>query len=302
MNTRTKGFLLVFISAVGFGSMPVFARFAYQAGANMFELLTARFIVAGLMLSIYLWLRRVPGRLSTRERMGAILMGLCGYGAATLCFFSALQRISSPLASILLYTYPALVTVLTALIGTEKIDREKGVALLISFSGLVLILGSSFSSIDTIGAILALSAALLYSVYILMGSNFLRNASLPVATAWISWSAASGIGGYGLFNNYLIFNFGLNGWLAVAGLAVFSTAVAILAFLQGVMLVGASRASIISTLEPLITVVLAALFLSETLAPVQMAGGLLVLASAVLVNRKKREQTHGQGVERLATE
>ncbi len=289
MNIQTKGFLLVFISAAGFGSMPVFARIAYQAGANMFELLTARFFVAGLVLTLYIILKKIPRDLSARERGGAVLMGLCGYAVATLCFFGALQLISSPLVSILFYTYPTLVSLFMALMGIEKFDRVKSLALLISFLGLILILGASFATIDPAGVVLALAASFMYSLYIVLGSRVLHSAPLPVATAWITWSAATGIGAYALHNGYLSFAFGLNGWLAVAGLAVFSTAVAAVAFLQGVMLVGASRASIISTMEPLITVSLAAAFLSETLGPLQMAGGSLVLASAVLVNRKKEE-------------
>lgn len=289
MNNQMKGFLLVFLSAAGFGSMPVLARVAYQDGANMYELLTARFIVAWVVLAVYLWLKKPRRILTKKERSGAILMGLCGYSVASLCFFSALQRISAPLASIFLYTYPAFVTCLSALVGMEKIDRIKAGALLISFLGIFLILGSSFSSIDMVGVALAISASILYSAYVLLGNWTLRDAPLTAATMWISLAAASGIGGYGLLTGQLSFQFGMNAWLAIIGLALFSTVAAILAFLSGIVLVGASRASIISTFEPLITVVLAAVFLSEVLGVVQLLGGLLILTSAILVNKTKKE-------------
>lgn len=287
MTRATKGFLLVFISAAGFGAMPVFARSAYQSGANLFELLTARFLVAGLVLSVYLRWKKPPRPLTVRERGGAVLMGLCGYAVASLCFFSALERVPAPLASLLLYTYPALVTVLAIMFGMEKPDRRKLSALLVSFAGITLILGSSFATVNLSGAALALAASLMYSGYILVGNWTLREAPLAAATAWISWAAAAGIGGFGLAGGYLSFSFGPAAWLSVAGLALFSTIVAILAFLQGVVLVGASRASIISTLEPPVTVVLAALFLAETLGPLQLLGGALVLGSAVLANWEK---------------
>ncbi|MBS4030534.1 MAG: DMT family transporter [Clostridiales bacterium] len=289
MNNQMKGFLLVFLSAAGFGSMPVLARVAYQDGANMYELLTARFVVAWAVLAVYLWIKKPRRILTKKERGGAILMGLCGYSVASLCFFSALQRISAPLASIFLYTYPTFVTGLSALIGMEKMDRVKAGALLISFLGIFLILGSSFSSIDIGGVALAIAAAILYSAYVLLGNWTLRDAPLTAATMWISLAAASGIGGYGFLSGQLSFQFGMNAWLAIAGLAIFSTVAAIVAFLRGIVLVGASRASIISTFEPLITVVLAAVFLSEVLGVVQLLGGFLILASAILVNRTKKE-------------
>lgn len=291
MKKEIKGFLLVFLSAAGFGSMPVFARIAYQDGANMYELLAARFLLAWLVLTIYIWWKKPARRLTRKERGGAVLMGLCGYSVASLCFFSALHRISAPLASIVLYTYPAVVSCLMALFAGDTIDKAKAAALVVSFSGLVLVLGSSFATVDPMGIILALSASLLYSFYIMIGNWSLKNAPLTLATRYISLAAGLGIGAVGLATGQMSFQFGLNGWLAVVGLAVFSTLVAILAFLQGVVLVGASRASIISTLEPPITVVLAAVFLAEVLGPLQLAGGILVLASAVLVNRAKTVAT-----------
>lgn len=289
MTKATKGFLLVFLSASGFSAMPIFARLAYYNGVNIFELLTARFLVAGLVLTAYQRLRPPFRPLRAQERGGALLMGFCGYAAASLCFFSALQRIPVSLASILLYAYPALVAIFAALAGIERFDRSKAAALLFSLLGIFFVLGASFNTADPSGVALALAAALFYSGYVLVGNWTLREAPLTAATAWISWSAAFGVGAYGLAAGQLSFTFGLGGWLAVVGLAFFSTVVAVLAFLQGVMLVGASRASIISTLEPPLTVILAAIFLAETLTLVQLLGGVLVLASAVLVNRKKED-------------
>ncbi|MDW7651101.1 MAG: DMT family transporter [Bacillota bacterium] len=289
MDNKTKGFLFVILSAIGFGSMPVFARIAYHDGANVFELLAARFFVAWLVLLIWLRWKKPAKILTAKQRRGAILMGLCGYSLASLCFFSALHRIPAPLASIVLYTYPAVVSCLASITGTEKMDRTKLIALLVSFTGLVLVLGSSYASFDTLGILLSLAASLLYSFYVLIGNHTLKDAPLTSATLWISFAAAAGIGTFGLATRQLAFTFGVNGWLAVAGLALFSTVVAVLAFLHGIILVGASKASIVSTLEPLVTVVLAAVFLAEMLGPVQLIGGALVLASAVLVNQAKKD-------------
>lgn len=291
MDNRVKGFLLVFLSAAGFGSMPVFARIAYNDGANKYELLAARFFIATLIMIVYTLWKKPPRRLTAKERSGAILMGLGGYSVASLCFFSAIQRIPTPLASILLYTYPAVVTCLASLFRIEKMDRKKAAALAVSFLGLLLALGSDFTRLDPLGVVLALSASLLYSMYIMTGNHTLRDAPLTAATLWISLAAMVGIGAAGLATGQFAFRFGIYGWLAVAGLALFSTVTAILSFLQGVVLVGASTASIISTLEPPITVILAAVFLAEVLGPVQLAGGALILTSAVLVNSGKNKQT-----------
>lgn len=287
MTEQTKGFLLVILSAAGFSAMPIFARLAYQHDVNIFELLTVRFLIAGLVLAGYLRVKPSFRPLTLRETGGAVIMGLCGYAVASLCFFGALQRIPVPLASILLYAYPALVTVIAGLARIEKFDRNKAAALLLSGLGIFLVFGFSFHTANTEGMVLALLAALFYSGYVLIGNWALREAPLVAATALISFSAATGIGSYGLINGQLFFNFGIDGWAAISGLAIISTVVAVLAFLQGVVLVGASRASIISMLEPPFTVILAAVFLAETLTLVQLLGGVLILLSAVMANRKQ---------------
>jgi drug/metabolite transporter (DMT)-like permease len=288
MTKPAKGFLLVSLSAAGFSAMPIFARLAYHHGVNIFELLTVRFLIAGLVLAAYLQIKPSVRPLSLREKGAAAVMGFCGYAVASLCFFGALQRIPVPLASILLYAYPVLVTVFAALAGTERFDRNKAAALLLSALGIFLVFGLSFNTANPEGMALALLAALFYSGYVLIGNWALREAPLVAATGLISFSAATGIGLYGLLSGQMFFTFGVGGWTAVAGLAFFSTVVAVLAFLQGVVLIGASRASIISMLEPPLTVIMAAVFLAETLTLVQLLGGLLILLSAVLVNRKQQ--------------
>jgi drug/metabolite transporter (DMT)-like permease len=289
LQNRITGFLLVFISAVGFGSAPFFVRIAYQNGANIFEVLTARFLISWVLLLLYLQWKKPKRRLSSHERSAAILMGVCGYSVASLCYFTALERIPIPLASIVLYTYPTVVSLLMALWRIEKMDHIKSIALVITFIGLMLVLGSSFYFTDTLGLMLSLASSFLYSFYIIIGNSKLKEAPVTVTTMWVTWAAGTGIGLMGLAGGQISFQFGLNAWLATIFIAIFSTAITIIFFLQGVVLVGASRASIISTFESPVTVVLAAMFLAEVLTPIQLFGGILILASAILVNRSKQE-------------
>jgi len=289
LHNRITGILLVFMSAVGFGSAPLFVRIAYQNGANIFEVLTARFLISWVLLFLYLQLKKPNRRLSTQERSAAILMGVCGYSVALLFYFIALERIPVPLASIVLYTYPTVVSLLMAFWRLEKIDQMKGIALVISFIGLMLVLGSSFYFTDPLGLMLSFASSLLYSFYIIIGNSKLKEAPVMVATMWITWAAGIGIGLMGLVTDKISFQFGINAWLAIFYIAIFSTTITIILFLQGVVLIGASRASIISTFESPVTVILAALFLAEVLNPVQLIGGILILASAILVNSSKPE-------------
>jgi len=286
--------LLVFLSAVGFGSAPFFVRIAYQNGANIFEVLTARFLISWVLLFLYLQWKKPKRRLSTHERSAAILMGVCGYSVASLCYFIALERIPIPLASIVLYTYPTVVSLLMAIWRIEKIDQIKGIALVISFIGIMLVLGSSFYFTDPLGLILSLASSFLYSLYIIIGNSKLKGAPVMVTTMWVTWAAGIGIGFMGLASNQISFQFNLSAWFAIFFIAIFSTAITIILFLQGVVLVGASRASIISTFESPITVILAALFFAEILTPFQLFGGILILASAILVNSSKLEPVQNQ--------
>lgn len=282
------GYGLIVLSAVAFGAMAILARYAYQAGANTGGILLPRFVIAtGVLIPVMLAsARRWP---RGRELAVAFGMGGIGYVGQALCFFSALQYASAGLVALLLYLYPTLVGLLAAIFLGERLTPWKLALLGLSFAGTALTIGSGSGT--ALGIALGISAATIYAVYITVGGRFLRGTD-SVATTTVVCLAATPVMGLFALLQPARFPASIQGWLAILGIALLSTVVAIMAFFAGLRRVGASRAAIVSTLEPVVTLVLAALLLGESATFWQLVGGAMILAAAALAAwRRDKKQT-----------
>jgi drug/metabolite transporter (DMT)-like permease len=165
------------------------------------------------------------------------------------------------------------------------------VALALALAGMVLTVAPSLAgpapAAQPAGVAFAVAAAAIYAVYIVAGARLGREvAALPmsavvIGSAGLVFVAACAWRGPAWPQSAA-------GWLAIAGIALVSTVAAITLFFAGLERIGPTRASTLSTLEPLVTVSLAALVLGETIAPLQVAGGALILAAVVLLARAPR--------------
>jgi drug/metabolite transporter (DMT)-like permease len=200
-------------------------------------------------------------------------------------YFLALERMDAGVLSLILYTYPALVTGAAILLGREPASRRRLAALVIASAGLVLVLvGTGAGAIDALGAALGAGAALTYTAYIIVSHGVTDELEpLPLA-ALITTGAAVTLTATAVLTGTLSFAFAASGWLWVGLAAIVSTVLAVLFFLNGMQRVGPSTAAILSTLEPPVTVSLAFVTFGEALGALQLAGAFAVLAAAVLVN------------------
>jgi drug/metabolite transporter (DMT)-like permease len=287
-----RGSLLCIGSAAAFGALAIFGKLAFDEGVTAGTLLPVRFLLAAAALWALVLLR---GELATvralprRDLVMALGLGACGYAVQAGCYFLALERIEASLLSLVLYTFPAIVTVAAVALGRERLDRRRVAALALVSGGLTLVLaGAGTGALEGLGVALGFAAALVYSTYILLSDGVAqRLPALPLATLVCTGAAVSllvGSSAAGAFHPGAVTAAGW-GWLAC--LALVSTVGAIVAFFAGLALVGPSTASILSTVEPVVTVALASAVFAERLTGAQLAGGALVLA-AVLVLRTGR--------------
>lgn len=277
-----RGLALVAISAVAFGAMAIFARFAYAGGADVLGVLLARFAIAGSILAFLMLATRRPW---PRGRVLAVAvgMGAVGYVGQAVCYFAALNHASAGLVALLLYAYPTLVCILAATFLREPLTARTLGLLAVSFAGIALTLGGGEGTAT--GFALGLAAALFYSVYIIVGARELKDSDALASTTVVCLSAAATLGIASLFQAPR-FPVEASGWIPVVLIALVSTVVAILAFFAGLKRVGPATASIVSTLEPVVTVALAWGILGESLSTIQVLGGILVLGSAARLARR----------------
>jgi drug/metabolite transporter (DMT)-like permease len=283
-----SGALLCLASAAAFGAMGVLGKLAYAEGATVGTLLATRFVLAAALFWLVVAcaggardLRALP-----RRDVGiALALGAVGYGAQAGGYFAALERLDASLLSLLVYTFPVMVTVTAIALGREPGTRRTAMALALASTGLVLVLaGAAAGALDALGTVLGLGAAVVYSAYILISEGVAaRLGPLALGTLVCTGAATSltlaGFAGGDLHPGSV----SAAGFAWLSGLAVVSTVGAIALFFAGLRRVGPTAASILSTLEPVVTVLLAFVVFGESLGPAQLAGGALVLAAVLAV-------------------
>jgi drug/metabolite transporter (DMT)-like permease len=282
-----RGALFCLVSAAAFGTLGIFGKLASDAGANTATTLLVRFALAGAVFAVVL---RVTGRWAAlrqqprRVVLTGLALGAFGYSLQSGLFFAAIERLDVSMVALLLYTYPAFVTVAAIVLGRVAPSLRAGVALTVASAGLVLVLlAGGGGDFEVVGALLALGAALTYTTYILVSDTVIGSID-PLALALLVLTGASAsftVVGVGTGSLEL----GLSGeaWLWLVLIALVSTVIAVSCFFAGLRRVGPSEAAILSTFEPPVTVMLAFLVLGERLTVTQLAGGALVLAAVVLL-------------------
>lgn len=284
-SRERQGLLLCVLAAAGFGTMGVLAKLSYAAGASVLTLLSVRFALGAALLWAFAARRGVARITRPRAAAAALTMGLLLYSAESGLYATALTRIDASLAELLIFTYPALVVVAAIALRREPASRRRLGAVAIAMGGVLLVLlGGAIGAVDPVGVGLALAAAVLYATYVLsthgVGARLhpLTFAALVCSGAAISFTlfgAASG--------ELRPADVSGAGWLWIGLIAVLSTAVGMTAFIAGVERLGPSRASIMSALDPFVAVTSAAVVFGDRLAPVQLLGGVLIVAAVVVL-------------------
>jgi drug/metabolite transporter (DMT)-like permease len=286
------GALICLASAVAFGAMGIFGKLAYEEGATVGTLLAVRFVLAAALFWALVLatgaarhLRTLPGR----DIGLALALGAVGYSAQAGAYFVALERLAASLLSLLLY-FPAMVTVAAIALGREQASRRTAGALVLASGGLFLVLaGAGAGALDPVGTLLGITAAVVYTTYILTSAGVADRVGPVLLSALVCTGAATtltiatAIEGDLHPGRLTAAGFG---W--VAAIAVVSTVGAVGLFFAGLKRVGATTASILSTAEPVTTVVLAFLAFGESLSPVQLGGGALVLGAVLFLSAPAR--------------
>ena len=275
------GYLLVLVSVTCFGAMALLARIAYAAGVDTYSLLALRFLIATAVMLGIVWLGR-PARFPRGTALRRyILMGSV-YAAMAWAYFDALHYAASATVALVLYAAPILVALIAAALRIDRFGLAELLALAISTTGLVLGLGGTLQGSLT-GFAIAFIAAFFYAVYIVIGSSVgtdadpapdpIATASIVLATAGIIFAGISLGSGPHLPHTP-------GAWAAVICIAVFSTALAIAALNAGILRLGPTLASVLASVEPVVTVTLGILFLDEHPGPRTLLGGLLIIGAA----------------------
>lgn len=189
-HNRAVGAAYIALSAVAFGAMAIFGKLAYEQGISLESLLFLRFAIAATALTGWMLITRHPWPRG-RSLVGLALMGGVGYVGQSWCYFSSLAYASAGLTALLLYLFPAIVTVLHAVLARRMLTPLRAVAVLMALAGTALTIGGNVQG-QTLGVVFGIAAALIYAIYILVGERVTAGmGAIPVATVIMIGSAAS---------------------------------------------------------------------------------------------------------------
>jgi drug/metabolite transporter (DMT)-like permease len=293
------GAALVVLAAFGFATLGPASRFAFEAGVDPLTLVTWRAVIGGLVVVVLAAVMARMGQvvarrwsdIPRRHKLMNVGAGLIN-AALNLTVLAAITRISIGLALLVFYTYPAMIAVVSTLFFGERLDRARWAALGVSLVGLILVLvgAGQVGELDPLGVGLAFLGALCQVAYALSARHGFPSIPAPQAAGGTFVVAAAAY----LAASLVIGHLGELGQPLDSGAAlvpvvfagIIGAGIPTMAWIMGIRILGAPRAAIISTLEPVVGIVLAALLLAELPTPLQVMGGACIVVAAIVVQRR----------------
>ena len=283
------GTLFTLLAATGFAAVSILTAKATATGLSLATVLAWRYVFAAVILTFWVGTHTYK-RIPPREMIRFVTIG--GFGQALLVYLalSSLKFIPAATLAFLFYTYPAWVALAQAVRGAEKLDRRRLTALALSFTGIAVMVGMpGAAAIDWRGVALALSAALVYGIYIPVMRVLQKDHPVAPPSAYSKIGASLAFLMLSVSDRSFTWQLEPAAWMTIGALAVFSTVLPSVFFLMGLIRLGPVRVAIVSTVEPFLTAVLAVIVLRQRLAWPTLAGGALIVG-AVVVLQFRRER------------
>lgn len=285
MRDRSVGILFVFLGAALFGTLGVFGRAAALIELSAATLLGLRFVAATAILAGVLVLSGRFERLTGRVLRIELLLGIV-YGIMSITYFESLVWLSAGFAALLLFTYPVQVTIVSSIALSEPITVPKLLSLLAAITGVALVVVGEPIAVHPVGVALVVIASVCYTIYAIGTRVMVRDVDPLVHSTYVFGGVTATILLYGIATGTLGLPDTVAGWSLVVGITLVGTLLPMVLFSFGLVRVPASTASIVSTSEPLTTVLLGVVFLGEVLTATVALGATLILSGIVLTSPK----------------
>lgn len=278
-----KGYFFVVLSAIFYGLMPLMAKFLYRDGVNSITLVFLRNILAVPIL-LFLSLKTkgtIKTDLKTFGKISFIaIMGCC---ITPLLLFTSYNHIPSGTATIIHFIYPAIVVIGEWIIFKSKLTAGRFLSVLLCISGIALFYNPS-ESINATGALYALLSGITYAIYVI-SLHMLKDKNISIFTLgfYLTLVCSFVMLFVCILTNQLALPTSILGWLLSLLFAFTLNIGAVLLFQKGTFLIGGSKAAILSTFEPITSIIAGTIILKEGLSNLTIIGSILVIGAGVLI-------------------
>lgn len=305
---RATGILLALLAAVGFSAKAILVKLAYRDGVDAVTLLALRMAFSvPFFLGIFLWARaRHAEPLGRHDRILVLGLGLVGYYLSSYLDFLGLQYISAGLERLILFLYPTITVVLSAIVYRQPIGLRIAATMSLCYAGIALVFLHDLGTTGTgtaMGSALVFASAIAYAIYLVgAGHSIGRIGALRFTAFAMLASSAASIGQFALVRHVEALALPLRVYELAFAMAVLSTVLPVLFLSFAIHRIGSGPSSLVGSVGPVSTIFLAQAFLHEDVSVLQIAGSALVLAGVLLLGlgSRREAQSGREPVESLA--
>jgi drug/metabolite transporter (DMT)-like permease len=277
------GIAMAAASAVAFSTIAILGKYAYAAGFSVSNLLALRFCLAALaMTGLCMVVGPPPWSIGRRHLGWLLVLGFACYGMQSALFFAALAQLPASFVELLLYMSPALVVLGSWMFLRHRLGLWLVIAIAVNLIGVILLVGPTQVDIG-LPLALAIGVPLSNAAYFLAAEPIMRDLETLPASATVMAAAAVFWVIVALSRGELAVPADGQSWLILAALTIVPSMLGIPLILAAINRIGSARAALVSTIEPVVTVLLAFTLLRETFQSLQAVGAVLILCSAVVL-------------------
>ena len=277
-----KGKVYLLTSAFIYGLAPVLARFAYGGGINSITLTFLRSAICLPLLFILLLKKKIPLSLTKKEVKDIFNAGIFGNAFMMITLYASYEFIPVGLSTVLHYIYPLIIVLVCAVIFREKTGIKTIISSILVTIG-ILLFAKIESGSDKVGIILAFISGLLYAFNIIyLDKSGLDRMNYIKLTFYFSVIMSITAFLFAFFSDALTFNISGYSWILSILISVLVTKIALPFFQLGIMHEGAAKAGILSTAEPITSVVLGIIFLNEEITLFGIIGCVMIILGIVI--------------------
>lgn len=305
---KTKGILLTMLSSITFGFAFTLGPMTYGVnGSNPVTLTFLRNFLSLPFLLIILFFLKINLRVTKKQLLNLSILGFIGNAITTLMLNMAFAYIDVGIVTPIHFTYPIFVTLGCAIFFHEKLSKQKVLALIIAMSGIGCFFisattSASFTSSTLLGLVLAIASGMFYAFYIIfMDKSGLKSEPPFKITFYVAIASTIGMLIYGLITQELVLSSLTPKAWGISTIFAFLCTVVALSLLQiGIKYVGASEAAVISTFEPITSVIFGALLLGEHITLIKIIACILIFAGVLTLSFSKGKISKREEEELLA--
>lgn len=296
-NSYLFAAIITVVGAILFSTKAVLIKLAYQHPIDSLSLLALRMLFSLPFFIGTLFFQKKGANLVAIRRSDWLKMavvGILGFYCASYLDFIGLQYLSASLERMVLYTYPTLVLLISAIFFGKKITRIQFIALAMTYVGVAIIFSGKISSVGNsnpmLGAIFVFLAALTYAMYLVGSGELLPRIGTRRFTSYSMIAAAIVVLSHNTISNgFNLFQYPLEIYGIVLFMAIFATVVPTYMIAEGIRIIGANNSSIIGAIGPASTIILAYIFLDERLYPIQILGTIIVISGVLMITLNKNK-------------